>query len=141
MTDPARLPGDEDVRRLVDDARAIVAAITALPAEAPDDDPAAQKWAEDRARSVQQTWSQLQPALAAGDPLIFGAGIQALISESVPLADAPPSLVDAVAAVRTHTQRLGRDKFAILDPHVTAEGISAPAQASIGDSLRRIAAE
>ena len=130
---------DADVRTLLDDARAVVDAITSLPATAPADDPDAREWAERRARSVAELWAQLQPALAAGDPLIFGAGIQALVSEAVPLLDAPPSLADAVAAVRTHTQRLGLDKHALLDPHVTADGITPAAQAALAESLRRIA--
>src|SRR4051794_7674256 len=141
MTGPARLPTDEDVRRLIDDCRAVVAAIAGLPAQAPADDPEARRWAEARAASVEQTWSQLQPALAAGDPLIFGAGIQALVSESVPLMDAPPSMAGAVDAVRAHTQRLGLDKHALLDPHITPQGISAAAQAALSEPLRRAAAE
>src|SRR4051794_5412623 len=140
MTGPARLPTDEDVRRLIDDCRAVVDAIAGLPAQAPADEPEARRWAEARAASVEQTWAQLQPALAAGDPLIFGAGIQSLVSQSVPLMDAPPSMADAVEAVRAHTQRLGLVKHALLDPHVTSDGISAGAQAALSESLRRVAA-
>lgn len=139
MTGPAPLPTDEDVRRVVDDLRAVVQVIAGLPALAPADDVAARRWAGARAASVEQTWSQLQPAMVAGDALIFGAGIQALLSETVPLGDAPPSMVGTVDAVRTHLERLAVDTDALLDPHTTQEGISPAAQAALAESLRRIA--
>lgn len=141
MTGPAPLPTDAEVRRLIDDLRAVVAAITELPAQAPAGDAEALRWAEARAASVEQTWSQLSPALAAGDALIFGAGIQALLSETVPLQDAPPAMTEAAETVRTtQLRQLALDETALLDPHVSAQGISPAARSALAESLRRVAA-
>jgi len=141
MTGPAPLPTDEDVRRVIDDLRAVVEVIAGLPAMAPADDAEARRWAEARAASVEQTWSQLQPAMAAGEASIFGAGIQALGGETVPLGDAPPSMDGAVEDVRTYLRRLAVDADALLDPHTSPDGtVSAPAEAALADSLRRVTA-
>ena len=95
MTAP--IPGVDDVRRLLAEARAIVDAIDAISASA--SDAAAREFGEYLSRLAHRRWDDLVAAVRRADADVFDRLLQPLVALTVPLGDAPESAKPAAEVV------------------------------------------
>ena len=134
MSNPAE-PNVEQVRRVVEDARSMVAAIGALVDAA--NDPADVSWAEHRAEYAQARLAELEAGVRRGDARAFPGLVQAVLMEFRPVEDAPAALQPATPPVFAAADQLSRSLRAAVDPYLV-DGFLPPA---IGETLRRAAGE
>ena len=134
MTNPSG-PSVEQVRQVVEDARAMAAAVAALVDEA--HDPADVAWAEHRAEYVQARLADLEASLRRGDARAFPGSVQAVLMEFRPVEDAPAALQPATPPVFAAANQLALSLRAAVDPYLV-DGFLPP---EIGETLRRAAGE
>jgi len=127
-------PDEAGLRRLVDDARAVVAAVGALGGEASYPDDVA--WAAERAAGAHDCLLRLERVLRAGDARGFPGALLAVEMQMRPVEDAPPALQPATTAVQAAANRLAVDLRRVVDPHLDPDGFL---PVEVGRTLRRIA--
>lgn len=114
----------EDIHRLVDEARDVVALIEYLPrlavmANSGED---AVRWARFRAQTAHEGWEWLVDGLHQGDPDAFESHIRHIVSYRRALRDAPIALGEAVEAISKALGELADDSARVVAPHETGSG-------------------
>ncbi len=138
MTAP--IPGDDDVRRLLAEARAIVDAIDAIAATASDTE--AREFGEYLSGLAHKHWNDLLSVVARADADMFDRLLQPLVALTVPLDDAPPSAKPAAEVVGQRMDVLARDMRLTFDSHLTAQmQLPEPVLASVASALREVGPE
>jgi hypothetical protein len=132
--------GPDDVRRLLGEARAVVDAIDAIGAAAPDE--RARDFAAHLARLAHRDWNLLLGVVARADADMFDRNLQPLVALTVPLGDAPESVRPAADAVGERMNALARDLRLTFDPLLTPDmQLPQPVLASLAAALRAVGPE
>jgi hypothetical protein len=129
---------EAELRRLLDEARAVHDAVGSLEAAAGDDGEAA-AWARRLASGADVHWSQLQVGVTGGRADWVNRELRALAGLGPAMAGAPAPLSPAAARARECAERLAADVGRCFDPYLTADGLAPEAAEALTRTVRRIA--
>jgi hypothetical protein len=147
MTDTRALPGDSrsagiserQVRLLVNEARAVVQKIEQLPEHA--NISTDLTWAEFRAQIIRQHWEQLVEVMYSGRAESFTGALRTIMSNYVPLLDAPRALLDFVRTIEELDDSLADNFGAIIDPLIRGRRLMPEVLDQLREILPRLAPE
>lgn len=103
-----------DVRRLLTEARAVVADAERLPEEATSAD--ATRWAQLRADTAREQWRQLTETVRTAHAERLSNNLRAIIGDYVPFSEAPPELLGAAEGTLGLINVLAGDFRATIPP-------------------------
>jgi hypothetical protein len=132
--------GPDDVRRLLSEARAIVAAIDAIATDAPDGQ--TRDFGRHLSALAHRHWNDLLGCVARADADMFDRLLQPLYALTVPLGDAPEAGRPAATEAGNRMSVLAADVGETFDPLLTPDKeLPEPVLAQIAAALREVGPE
>jgi hypothetical protein len=140
MTDaPRRSITEAEVRLLVTDAQAVVQRTLQLPTHAVTNEDHA--WAQFRSERTGEQWQELLSVLRESRAESFTSVLRTIISNSVPLQDAPTELAGLVDSILELNNRFAGDYGDIIDPLVRDRRLFPDVYDQLREILARLAPE